>query len=73
MLAGQRGAWLATLAYDGANRVAQTLQNGRTVNYVYDIPGRPHKLRAMKNQKVDKSQLLPNVQTVPDGIGEIGR
>jgi intracellular sulfur oxidation DsrE/DsrF family protein len=26
---------------------------------------------AMKNQQVDKSQLLPNVETVPDGIGEI--
>ena len=26
---------------------------------------------AMKNQKVDKSQLLPNVGTVPDGIAEI--
>ena len=26
---------------------------------------------SMKNQKVDKSQLLPNVATVPDGIGEI--
>jgi len=26
---------------------------------------------AMKNQQVDKSQLLPNVQSVPDGIGEI--
>jgi intracellular sulfur oxidation DsrE/DsrF family protein len=26
---------------------------------------------AMKNQQIDKSQLLPNVQTVPDGIGEI--
>jgi intracellular sulfur oxidation DsrE/DsrF family protein len=26
---------------------------------------------AVKNQKVDKSQLLPNVGTVPDGIGEI--
>ena len=26
---------------------------------------------AMKNQQVDKSQLLPNVQVVPDGIGEI--
>jgi hypothetical protein len=26
---------------------------------------------AMKNQKVDRSQLLPNVGTVPDGIGEI--
>ena len=26
---------------------------------------------AMKNQKVEKSQLLANVQVVPDGIGEI--
>ena len=26
---------------------------------------------AMKNQQVEKSQLLPNIQTVPDGIGEI--
>ena len=26
---------------------------------------------AMKNQNVDKSQLLPNVDIVPDGIGEI--
>ena len=26
---------------------------------------------AMKNQNVDKSQLLPNVEIVPDGIGEI--
>lgn len=26
---------------------------------------------AMRNQKVDKSQLLPNVQIVPDGIGEL--
>jgi len=26
---------------------------------------------AMKNQQVEKSQLLPNMQIVPDGIGEI--
>ena len=26
---------------------------------------------AMKNQQIDKSQLLPNVQIVPDGIGEV--
>jgi uncharacterized protein len=26
---------------------------------------------AMKNQQLDKSQLLPNVAIVPDGIGEI--
>ena len=38
--------------------------------------GRPHvSFRvceiAMRNQKLEKSQLLPNVATVPDGIGEI--
>jgi intracellular sulfur oxidation DsrE/DsrF family protein len=38
--------------------------------------GRPHVSFkvceiAMRNQKVDKSQLLPNVTIVPDGIGEI--
>jgi intracellular sulfur oxidation DsrE/DsrF family protein len=38
--------------------------------------GRPHVSFkvceiAMRNQKVDKSQLLSNVATVPDGIGEI--
>lgn len=38
--------------------------------------GRPHVSFkvceiAMRNQNVDKSQLLPNVATVPDGIGEI--
>src|SRR5215471_3132738 len=26
---------------------------------------------SMRNQKVEKSQLLPNVGTVPDGIGEL--
>jgi len=26
---------------------------------------------SLRNQKVDKSQLLPNVSTVPDGIGAI--
>ena len=38
--------------------------------------GRPHVSFkvceiSMRNQKVEKSQLLPNVGTVPDGIGEI--
>ena len=38
--------------------------------------GRPHVSFkvceiAMRNQKVDKSELLPNVATVADGIGEI--
>ena len=32
--------WVVTFAYDGANRVTNTTQNGKTINYVYDIPGR---------------------------------
>jgi YD repeat-containing protein len=39
MLTAQRGSWPVTFVYDGANRVTQTVQNGRTVRYVYDIPG----------------------------------
>ena len=52
--------------------------SGRTTltDEVKQAIGRPHVSFkvceiAMKNQKVDKSQLLPNVGTVPDGIGEI--
>jgi uncharacterized protein len=43
---------------------------------VKQATGRPHvSFRvceiALRNQKIDRSQLLPNVTTVPDGIGEI--
>lgn len=39
MLTGLRGAWPVTFAYDGANRVVSTTQNGETVAYSYNIPG----------------------------------
>jgi RHS repeat-associated protein len=32
--------WIVTFAYDGANRVTNTTQGGRTISYSYDIPGR---------------------------------
>jgi intracellular sulfur oxidation DsrE/DsrF family protein len=46
------------------------------VDDVRQAIGRPHVSFnvceiSLKNQKVDRSQLLPNVGTVPDGIGEI--
>jgi RHS repeat-associated protein len=40
MLTAERGEWLVTFAYDGANRVTKTMQNGKAITYVYDIPGR---------------------------------
>jgi RHS repeat-associated protein len=39
-LTAQRGTWPVTFTYDGANRITQTTQNGRTIGYVYNIPGR---------------------------------
>jgi intracellular sulfur oxidation DsrE/DsrF family protein len=51
---------------------------GRSANVddVKQAIGRPHVSFkvceiSMRNQKVDRSELLPNVGTVPDGIGEI--
>jgi RHS repeat-associated protein len=39
-LSAQHGTWLVTFVYDGANRVVSTTQNGKTVAYSYNIPGR---------------------------------
>ena len=40
MLTAERGGWPVTFAYDGANRVTSTAQNGKTLAYSYNIPGR---------------------------------
>ena len=44
MLTGQRGSWPVTFSYDGADRLVQTVQNGQTISYVYNIPGRTRTL-----------------------------
>jgi RHS repeat-associated protein len=44
MLSAERGGWLATFAYDGANRVTGSVQNGKTLTYSYNIPGRTRAL-----------------------------
>src|SRR5262249_35597726 len=44
MLSGQRATWLDTFTYDGANRITQTMQNGHTISYIYNISGRTRTL-----------------------------
>jgi RHS repeat-associated protein len=39
-LSAQRGTWPVSFTYDGANRITQTVQNGHTISYSYNIPGR---------------------------------
>ena len=46
-----------------ANEVKEAMKNPKVSFRVCAI--------ALKNNNVDKSQLLPGVQTVPDGIHEI--
>ena len=46
-----------------APEVAEAMKSARVTFSVCAI--------AMKNQQVDNSRLLPNVQVVPDGIGEL--
>jgi RHS repeat-associated protein len=36
--------WNETFAYDGANRLLQSVQNGQTISYVYNVPGRTRTL-----------------------------
>jgi len=40
MLTAQRGTWAVAFTYDGADRVTQIAQNGRTHSYSYTFPGR---------------------------------
>jgi RHS repeat-associated protein len=40
MLEATRNGWADTFAYDGANRLTNTTQNGRAFTYTYNIPGR---------------------------------
>src|SRR5574337_516917 len=54
--------WLVTFTYDGANRVTQTGQDGKTLTYVYNIPGRTRTLtypggRSIKESTDPRSRL----------------
>jgi RHS repeat-associated protein len=44
MLTAQHGSWPDTFSYDGVNRLIQTSQNGQTISYVYNIPGRTRQI-----------------------------
>ena len=67
MLTAERGGWLVTFNYDGANRVTQTSQNGQMVNYVYDIPGRTRTITypsgRVVTEQLDVRQRLDEIKT----------
>ncbi len=40
LLSAERDGWMVTFEYDAVDRLIRTVQNSRTVTYLYDIPGR---------------------------------
>src|SRR5262249_20969802 len=60
MLSAERGGWLVSFAYDGANRVTQTVQNGKSITYSYNIPGRTRTLTYPAGRTITK---LPDPRT----------
>lgn len=62
--------WLDTFLYDGANRVTDSVQDGKTVHYVYNIPARTRLVqypggRELK-ETTDLRSRLSEIRNVPE-------
>ena len=73
MLTAERGGWLVTFAYDGADRVTQTTQNGKVIGYVHDIPGRIRSVtypggRLIRDQMDSRNRLITMVEPTASPI-----
>jgi RHS repeat-associated protein len=69
MLSGLRGTWLVTFAYDGANRITSTSQNGRTLAYSYNIPGRTRTMTYPGGRSiVEHTDLRTRLDQIDDAL-----
>ena len=60
--------WNEAFAYDGANRLVQSFQNGRTVSYVYNIPGRTQTLTYPGGRTITEQwDFRPQLLSINDG------
>ena len=60
--------WSEAFAYDGADRLLQSVQNGQTVSYVYNIPGRTRTLTYPGGRSIaEQWDFRPQLLTVNDG------
>ncbi len=68
VLGANRGSWLESFAYDGANRVVQSVQNGHTISYSYDIPARIRSLSYPGGRSITElKDFRDQLSTVNDG------
>ena len=68
VLSATRGSWGETFAYDGANRTIQSVQNGRTISYVYNIPAGIRTVTYPGGRSItDQMDFRGRLSTVNDG------
>ena len=59
---------METFAYDGANRLIQSVQNGRTISYVYNIPARIRTVTYPGGRSItEQMDFRDRLSTVNDG------
>jgi RHS repeat-associated protein len=67
-LTATRGSWAEAFKYDGADRLTQSIQNGRVITYVYDIPGRLRTLTYPGGRSITENTDFRNqLSAVNDG------
>jgi RHS repeat-associated protein len=68
VLSSTRGSWIETFAYDGANRLIQSVQNSRTISYVYNIPARVRIVTYPSGRSItEQMDFRDQLSTVNDG------
>lgn len=67
MLSAERGGWLVANTYDGGNRLTQSVQNGRDVTYLYNIPGRTRLMTYPGGRQIlETTDLRSRLSTIED-------
>ena len=68
VLSATRGTWAETYAYDGADRIVQSVQNGRTISYTYNIPARIRMVTYPSGRSItEQMDFRGQLSTVNDG------
>ena len=68
VLNATRGIWVNTFTYDGGDRILQSVQNGHTVSYVYNIPGRTRTVTYPGGRSItEQMDFRDQLSTVNDG------
>ncbi len=68
VLSGDKGAWAATYAYDGADRVVESVQNGQTISYSYNVPARIRVVSYPSGRTItEQMDYRSHLSTVNDG------